>query len=189
MASEGDDILGEHVNDPMELAFVLASEALKAGEVPVGCVFVYQGMAIACGRNEVNALKSAVKHAEIVAIRNLERWCAVNNVELRRILSECDVYVTVEPCIMCTAALRFVLPAQPRRIVFGAKNERFGGCGSVADIDCRPVGSVSSLSWTSGAQEARAINMLKQFYAQENFNAPEDVRKSKSSVNAKTDHV
>ncbi|KAA0186963.1 tRNA specific adenosine deaminase [Fasciolopsis buskii] len=173
------------VNDPMEMAFSLASEALKAGEVPVGCVFVYRGAVIASGRNEVNALKNAVKHAEIVAIQNLERWCTLNDVELGHILSECDLYVTVEPCIMCAAALRFALPVQPRSIVFGAKNERFGGCGSVADIDSLPLGSTSSLSCLAGMQETRSISMLKQFYAQENLNAPEDVRRCKSSVDTK----
>ncbi|VDP51126.1 unnamed protein product [Echinostoma caproni] len=173
----------------MEHAFILASEALKAGEVPIGCVFVYKGTVIAEGRNEVNSFKNASNHAEIVAIRKLERWCLTNNLKLDQILSECDVYVTVEPCIMCAAALRFVLPRQPRSIVFGAKNERFGGCGSVADIDRCPAGPNSALSCTAGVEEARAVSMLKQFYTQENPNAPAEVRNIKRPVLEKVQYI
>ncbi|KAF8562744.1 hypothetical protein P879_12040 [Paragonimus westermani] len=176
----------------MDMAFELAVEALEAGEVPVGCVFVYQGTIIAKARNEVNAQKNATEHAEMVAIRRLEQWCERSHLSLADVLPETTLYVTVEPCIMCAAALRFCLPACPKRyhrltsipiqfsVVFGALNERFGGCGSVFDIHSlksdKPI-----LSCVSGIQKERAILLLKQFYTQENSNAPETIRKNKQS--------
>ncbi|CAH8598228.1 unnamed protein product [Schistosoma haematobium] len=99
----------------MDIAFELACEALKCNEVPVGCAFVYNGEVIASGRNEVNATRDATQHAEMVTIRRLEQWCRNNEKELDKVLTECDLFVTVEPCIMCTAAIRFCLPAHLRR--------------------------------------------------------------------------
>ncbi|CAL8080208.1 unnamed protein product [Calicophoron daubneyi] len=166
----------------MEVAFELASEALASGEVPVGCVFVYNDQVIASGRNEVNAHRNAVEHAEIVAIRRLEQWSVANQVSLADILKESVLYVTVEPCVMCAAALRFCLPAQPKRIIYGAQNERFGGCGSVFAIHESPAFPEPPLSCTSGVEEGRAISLLQQFYTQENPNAPEELRKIKNSA-------
>lgn len=103
----------------MELAFDLAAEALSAGEVPVGCAFVRNhDQVIASGRNEVNASSNATEHAELVAIRRLEEWCRTEQLDLADVLPECTLYVTVEPCIMCAAALRFGLPTQPKRYLF-----------------------------------------------------------------------
>ncbi|GAA47311.1 tRNA-specific adenosine deaminase 2 [Clonorchis sinensis] len=101
----------------MEVAFELAMEALDAGEVPVGCVFIRNGTIIAKGRNEVNATKCAIEHAEMVAIRRLEQWCMQHQLSLADTLRDSELYVTVEPCIMCASALRFCLPAHPKRFV------------------------------------------------------------------------
>ncbi|KAG5450410.1 tRNA-specific adenosine deaminase 2 [Clonorchis sinensis] len=163
----------------MEVAFELAMEALDAGEVPVGCVFIRNGTIIAKGRNEVNATKCAIEHAEMVAIRRLEQWCMQHQLSLADTLRDSELYVTVEPCIMCASALRFCLPAHPKRIVYGAKNERFGGCGSVFSIHDSDSPTTPPLICVSGIQEARAVSLLKQFYTQENPNAPQELRKSK----------
>lgn len=98
----------------MEEAFELAERALNAAEVPVGCAFIYRNEVIASGRNEVNASGDATQHAEIVAIKRLEQWCEENGKSLEIILPETILHVTVEPCIMCAAALRFSLPAHPK---------------------------------------------------------------------------
>ncbi|CAH8528185.1 unnamed protein product [Schistosoma turkestanicum] len=162
----------------MDIAFELANEALECNEVPVGCVFVYHGEVIASGRNEVNATGDATQHAEMVTIRRLEQWCRKNKKEFDKILTECDLYVTVEPCIMCTAAMRFTLPAHLKSITYGACNERFGGCGSVLSVHNSPS-PVAPLNCIAGVEAEAAVELLKKFYAQENENAPEELRKRK----------
>ncbi|XP_018652541.1 cytidine/deoxycytidylate deaminase-related [Schistosoma mansoni] len=162
----------------MDIAFELACEALRCNEVPVGCAFVYNGEVIASGRNEVNATRDATQHAEMVTIRRLEQWCRNNQKELDKILVECDLFVTVEPCIMCAAAIRFCLPAHLKSITYGARNERFGGCGSVLSVHNSPS-AVAPLNCISGVEAEAAVELLKKFYAQENENAPEELRKRK----------
>jgi tRNA-specific adenosine deaminase 2 len=99
------------------------------GEVPVGCVIVHRGNIIAHGRNATNASLNATRHAEIEAIdRIVGEHGAAGALELLR---ECVLYVTVEPCVMCAAALRIV---GLQSVVYGCGNERFGGCGSVLSI-------------------------------------------------------
>lgn len=111
--------------------FLKARDALEEGEVPVGCVIVYQNQVIGTGRNQVNETKNATRHAELVAIDQVKTWCMSKCLSFEDVLHDCCLYVTVEPCIMCAAALRFVgIP----RVVFGCANERFGGCGSILNI-------------------------------------------------------
>ena len=118
----------------MEKSFFYAEQALNAGEVPVGCIVVFNNLkVIGVGRNEVNEPKNATRHAEMVAIDdaicNINTECN-NSVELcvSELMKQCILYVTVEPCVMCAAALRAVGVA---KVFYGCKNERFGGCGSV----------------------------------------------------------
>ncbi|KAL3311008.1 tRNA-specific adenosine deaminase 2 [Cichlidogyrus casuarinus] len=165
----------------MDKAFEQAEEALAEKEVPVGCVFVYKGEVIARGRNRVNELNDASRHAELVALDQLVDWCDTNSEQLANVLSQCDLYVTVEPCIMCAAALRSVAPAQVRCVYYGASNGRFGGCGSVLPVHDAPFGNsqLPRLNTVSGLQADRAVHMLKQFYKDENLNAPPEFRKKK----------
>ncbi|KAK4470059.1 hypothetical protein MN116_006525 [Schistosoma mekongi] len=165
----------------MDIAFELAREALKCNEVPVGCAFVYKGEVIASGRNEVNATRDATQHAEMITVRRLEQWCRKNGMEFDKVLTECDLYVTVEPCIMCTAAIRFCLPAHLKSITYGARNERFGGCGSVLSVH-NSLSSVPVLNCIPGVEAEAAVELLKMFYAQENGNAPEELRKRKRAL-------
>jgi len=163
----------------MEKAFQLAEEALQTGEVPVGCIIVKKNRdIIGVGRNRVNETKNATRHAEMVAIDDArEKMCAAfesvgenSKPNIRTEFNSCVLYVTVEPCIMCAAALRTIgIP----RVVFGCKNERFGGCGSVLDIStdnrlCNSLGP--SLHIIGGKQSSRAVNLLKAFYKQDNPN-------------------
>lgn len=108
-----------------------AKEALEKGEVPVGCIMVYKNKVIGTGRNEVNETKNATRHAELVAVDQVKLWCEQQCLSFEKVLRECCLYVTVEPCIMCAAALRYL---SVPKVVFGCANERFGGCGSILKI-------------------------------------------------------
>ncbi|XP_039725669.1 tRNA-specific adenosine deaminase 2 isoform X2 [Pteropus medius] len=124
-------VSAEEIEKWMEAAMQMAKEALENIEVPVGCLMVYNNEVVGKGRNEVNQTKNATRHAEMVAIDQALDWCRQNGKSPSEVF-ECTVlYVTVEPCIMCAAALRLMkIPL----VVYGCQNERFGGCGSVLDI-------------------------------------------------------
>ncbi|XP_028913769.1 tRNA-specific adenosine deaminase 2 isoform X2 [Ornithorhynchus anatinus] len=115
----------------MERATHMAQEALENGEVPVGCLMVYNNKIVGMGRNEVNETKNATRHAEMVAIDQVLNWCLRRGKNPTEVFQRTVLYVTVEPCIMCAAALRIMrIPL----VVYGCQNERFGGCGSVLNI-------------------------------------------------------
>ena len=105
----------------MESTFEHAEEAIRNKEVPVGCILVYEDEEIATGRNEVNETKNATRHAEIVAIDKVIDWCQHKGLKVDDVFKESTLYVTVEPCIMCAAALRQV---GVRKVVYGCANER-----------------------------------------------------------------
>ena len=112
--------MNEYQDEFMELAFANAREALVAGEVPIGCVFIDEaGQVVAHGRNEVNLTKNATRHAEM---------CAIDMVQLksppRDYYRNLSVYVNVEPCIMCAAAL---MKLKVTCIYYGCPNDKFGG--------------------------------------------------------------
>ncbi|XP_022685947.1 tRNA-specific adenosine deaminase 2-like isoform X3 [Varroa jacobsoni] len=168
--------------DFMELAFKSAEEALANQEVPVGCVFVLDGReVVANGRNRVNETKNACLHAEFVC---LDQVVATHG---RKALTRIDVYVTVEPCIMCASMLEQI---GVRKIIYGAHNERFGGLGSVLNVLNPYIGNDqrhgasqdqgSTIKVVSGVQKERAVNLLKQFYQGENPNAPQPKPKRKN---------
>lgn len=161
-------------------ALDLAKEALARAEVPVGCIFVHNNQIRATGRNFVNETKNATRHAELVAIDELLAWCDQNDRNRNEVFRNTTIFVTVEPCIMCTAAIRLMnIPL----VVYGCPNERFGGCGSVLSIhnDKNLENDTSQrLSVIPGVYGVEAVELLKQFYKGENKNAPESKRKVKS---------
>ncbi|XP_037541901.1 tRNA-specific adenosine deaminase 2 [Nematolebias whitei] len=151
-------------------AFEMASDALNNGEVPVGCLMVYEDKVVGRGRNEVNETKNATRHAEMVALDQVLDWCRHSNLDVGRVCERTALYVTVEPCIMCAAALRLLkIPV----VVYGCGNERFGGCGSVLDISSADLPHTGTkFKCVSGHRAEEAVEMLKTFYKQENPNAP-----------------
>ncbi|XP_023231602.1 tRNA-specific adenosine deaminase 2-like [Centruroides sculpturatus] len=157
-----------HDNDETNLymnrAFELAKVALDVGEVPVGCVFVINGKIIASGKNSVNETKSAVRHAEFNCIDQVLEYCRTTKEERYEIFRECSVYVTVEPCIMCAAALQNL---GVKKIIYGCDNQRFGGCGSVINVQNNPKTEI-----IKGVMEDYSISLLKMFYQGQNPNAP-----------------
>src|ERR1035441_7332776 len=105
----------------MREAVALAREAEAAGEVPVGAVVVVAGEIVGRGRNSTIGLSDPTAHAEMLALRGAA--AAMGNYRLER----ATVYATLEPCAMCAGAL---VAARVERLVFGARDLRFGGGGS-----------------------------------------------------------
>ena len=117
--------MDEHI-PPMQRALALAAEAAAAGEIPVGCIITDEtGEVIGLGRNRREESHDATAHAEVEAIRMACR----HKKDWR--LSDCTLYVTLEPCPMCAGA---ILNARIPRIVYGAREEKTGSCGSVIDL-------------------------------------------------------
>ncbi len=109
----------------MKEALKLAQISYNEGEVPVGAVIVKDNEIIATGRNRREQSKNALSHAEIEAINN-----ACNKLGGWR-LWECDIYVTLEPCPMCSGA---IVNARIPNVYFGAYDKNFGCCGSTVNI-------------------------------------------------------
>lgn len=162
------------MNQFMEQALSEARLALTRGEVPVGCVFVYKGNVIARGSNYVNATKNATRHAEFVCIDGVLEFCKDNGLDHRKVFPEVTVVVSVEPCIMCAAALHNL---NVKEIVFGCINDRFGGT-TVLDVS-KVLGT--NVKTTGGCQKGPAMDLLKDFYKGENPSAP--VPKTKRKCN------
>ncbi|XP_022614686.1 tRNA-specific adenosine deaminase 2 isoform X2 [Seriola dumerili] len=160
----------EDIEKWMANAFDMAKDALENGEVPVGCLMVYNDEVVGRGRNEVNETKNATRHAEMVALDQLLDRCRHSNLDVRSVCERTALYVTVEPCIMCAAALRLLnIPV----VVYGCRNERFGGCGSVLDVSSADLPQTgNTFKCVSGHRAQEAVEMLKTFYKQENPNAP-----------------
>ncbi|KAH1014450.1 hypothetical protein HUJ05_012313 [Dendroctonus ponderosae] len=149
----------------MEKAFAFAKEALDNQEVPVGCIFVYEKEVVAVGRNEVNESKNATRHAEMICIDHVTKYYKDNQLELKEVFRKIDIYVTVEPCIMCAAAL---YDLSVRSVTFGCKNDRFGGS---TVLDVAQVLKPSTLI-KGGYKADEAMQLLKDFYKGQNPNAP-----------------
>lgn len=109
----------------MQAAIALAREAAADGEVPVGAVVTRNGEIVSVGRNRREKDKNALAHAEIEAIdkacKALGGWR----------LWECELFVTLEPCPMCAGA---IINSRIPTVVFGAKDENTGSCGSVINL-------------------------------------------------------
>ena len=109
----------------MQLALAQAGEAAASGEVPVGAIVVRHGEVIATGRNAPIDSHDPTAHAEIVALRAAA--AALGNYRL----DDCELYVTLEPCAMCSGAM---LHARIKRVVFGAADPKTGAAGSVINL-------------------------------------------------------
>jgi tRNA(adenine34) deaminase len=146
--------VGEVDERCMRAALVLADEAEANGEVPVGAVLVRDGELIARGRNRPIAACDPTAHAEIEALR--EAGQQLGNYRL------CDttLYVTLEPCPMCAAAL---VHALVDRLVFGAFDERAGAAGTVFDL-VRSAQLNHELQVTGGILEAECRARLQAFF-------------------------
>jgi tRNA(adenine34) deaminase len=109
----------------MHAALELAQQAATAGEVPVGAVVVKDGTIIGRGYNQPISLRDPTAHAEVMALRD----AAQHLVNYR--LTGCELYVTLEPCIMCAGA---IMHARIARVIYGAADPKTGACGSVVNL-------------------------------------------------------
>ncbi|CAD6535186.1 tRNA-specific adenosine deaminase [Paraburkholderia metrosideri] len=140
----------------MALAQAAAEEARAAGEVPVGAVLVRGDEVIARGFNHPIGAHDPSAHAEMVALR-----AAAQAVENYR-LPGCELYVTLEPCLMCAGA---IMHARIARVVFGARDPKTGACGSVVDAFANPqLNHHTTVS--GGVLEAECGAALKAFFAE-----------------------
>lgn len=138
----------------MRQALAAANEAAIKDEVPVGAVVVFAGEVIGAGHNQRETSQSALGHAELLAIEqasgHLGRWR----------LSECDIYVTLEPCIMCVGA---ILQARMRRLVFGCLDPKAGAVESLYRL-CEDQRLNHQLPATGGVLASEAGAMLAEFF-------------------------
>lgn len=111
--------------DFMQLAIALAKQAAEQGEVPVGAVVVRDGNIIGRGYNKPIANQDPTAHAEIQALRDAAEY--LGNYRL----VDCSLYVTLEPCVMCTGAIQH---ARISRLIYGASDPKTGACGSVVNL-------------------------------------------------------
>ena len=137
----------------MREALKLAKQAAAEGEVPVGAVVVKDGQLISTGRNRREFGKNALYHAELEAIdgacKALGGWR----------LWQCDLYVTLEPCPMCTGA---IINARIRRLCYGASDPKAGSCQSVVNLFELPYNHRPLC--TGGILQERCADTLTEFF-------------------------
>ena len=156
----------------MDEALQKAEQALADGETPVACVLVADdGTIIGSGANDTNRTSNGTRHAELVAIDELLQTHSTT------ILARTDLYVTVEPCIMCASLLR---QYRIRAVYYGCGNDRFGGTGSVLSVHSDPDLDLLDPAYPSygGFRRTEAVMLLRRFYVQQNEKAPKPQRKN-----------
>ena len=139
----------------MRLALELAGEAAAAGEVPVGAVVVKDGAIVGRGFNRPISSADPTAHAEIVAMR--EASAALGNYRL----TGCDLYVTLEPCVMCVGAMAH---ARIARVFYGASDPKTGACGSLVDLPALATFNHHG-TFTGGLLADESAQLLKGFFA------------------------
>ncbi len=139
----------------MKEALKLAREAADEGEVPVGAVVVLGDEIVGRGRNRRETGKNALAHAELEAIdeacKKLGGWR----------LWQCDMYVTLEPCPMCTGA---IINSRIKRLVYGASDYKAGSCGSVVNLFDLPYNHKPET--VSGFMQEECAEILTEFFKQ-----------------------
>jgi len=138
----------------MRQAVVLARQAAGNREVPVGAVVVVDGTVVGRGSNSPIRLSDPTAHAEILALR--EAAAAIGNYRLE----SASLYVTLEPCVMCAGAL---VNARVKRLVFGARDLRFGGVRSKFSLADSELLN-HRVDIVEGVLGAECLNLVKEFF-------------------------
>ena len=157
----------------MHEALRLANKAAAADEVPIGAVIVRAGKIIARAHNQVELLKDATAHAEMLALTQAE--AAVGDWRL----TDCDLYVTKEPCAMCAGAL---VHTRIRRVIFGCADPAAGAVGSVINLLQMPTLN-HRCDIASGVLESECAAILRGF-----FRERRDARDEIDHLDAANDH-
>jgi tRNA(adenine34) deaminase len=159
--SKGDNVPSEGLSpNPtadelwMEEALRCAQRALEAGEVPVGAVVVCEGRIVGRGWNRNISTSDPTAHAEVIALR--EAGDAIGNHRLRG----CDLFVTIEPCAMCSGAL---VHARIRRLVYGAEDPKAGAVHSVMQVLNHPQLN-HTVEVRGGVLAGRSAEALQSFF-------------------------
>ena len=140
----------------MREALRLARKAAGQDEVPIGAVIVHEGRIIARAWNQVETLKDATAHAEMLALTQAE-----SAMEDWR-LSECDLYVTKEPCPMCAGA---IVHCRIRRVIFGCPDPKGGAAGGFWNL-LQTTNLNHRSEITSGVLAEESVSILKSFFAE-----------------------
>jgi tRNA(adenine34) deaminase len=151
--------------DYMELAFREAEKAYEKNEVPVGAVVVFENKIIGRGFNQTESLHDATAHAEIIALS-----AAYNHFGDWR-LENCTLVSTLEPCAMCAGA---AVLSRIQTIVYGAKDPKFGACGSIFNLPVEPKLN-HNIEIVSGIMKDEVAQLMKQFF--------KEIRKNKERIN------
>lgn len=140
----------------MNQALQEARKSLEKDEIPIGCVIVKDGEIIGRGHNAREELNQAIMHAEVMAIQE------ANRVEGNWRLLDSTLFVTIEPCVMCSGAIGL---ARIPQVIYGATNKKFGAAGSLYDIltDERLNHRVKV---ETGILEAECANIMQDFFRQ-----------------------
>jgi tRNA(adenine34) deaminase len=144
----------EEQRAPMEVALEEARQAARRGEVPVGAVIVRDGTIVAAASNRPRELSDPTAHAEMLAIRAAAKALGDER------LGDCDLYVTLEPCAMCAAAISF---ARVRRLYFGATDPKGGAVESGVRFFSSPTCHHAPEIY-GGIREAEAAALLRDFF-------------------------
>lgn len=138
----------------MKQALEEASLALNEDEIPVGCVIVKDNQVVARGHNQKERQKNSQYHAEMIALFNATNY--LNDWRLQ----DCDVYVTLEPCLMCCGAM---IQARVRRVIYGAYDPKVGAVESTAKIfDAK--GLNHKITYLGGVLKEESSELLKQYF-------------------------
>jgi len=147
----------------MREALRQAKKAYAAEEVPVGAIVVRAGRVIAKAYNQVEMLKDATAHAEMLALTQAE--AAVGDWRL----TDCDLYVTKEPCVMCAGAL---VHARIHRVIFGCADDRGGAAGSIMNVLQMPTLN-HRCDISSGVLQNECAALLQDFFKQKRVRSSE----------------
>ena len=140
----------------MRQAITLAKKAAANGDVPIGCVIVYEGKVIARGSNRRNVDKTTLAHAEIMAIKKASKVLGDWRLE------DCTMYVTLEPCQMCAGA---IVQARIPKVVIGCMNPKAGCAGSILNLlDMKQFNH--QVEVTRGIMETECSAMMSGFFAE-----------------------
>ena len=133
----------------MQIAIKEAKKAAKRGDVPVGAVIVYKDKIIAKAHNKKQLRKNSLKHAELLVInkacKKLKTWH----------LDECTIYVTLEPCMMCTGA---IVESRIKKIYYATKSDKYGSLNKITEKN------KTKMQINEGICKEESIDILKKFF-------------------------
>ncbi len=147
-------LFSEDIYRFMYAALQEAELAFEEDEVPVGAVVVHKNKIIGRGYNQVEKLNDATAHAEMIALTSVS-----NHLKSWR-LNECSIYVTLEPCIMCTGAM---LSSRIENLYYAASDSKFGACGSVHNL-AEKSKTNHTIKVFSGILAKESEDLLKSFF-------------------------